>query len=155
MIKVLLCFLQGGIPYYSSGVFSKEEEIAQIPQRVYAFLMQVWHVWRERSIDICQPAENDSTCDSSCNVVVTNAVEKTCISTERVGDNKVSSLEKTYAGIKANMEEQDGKIDTKYLSRISTSTIKVHPDMKSSSSVVICSSANGCSLKMSSSCCCS
>ncbi|KAK8715249.1 hypothetical protein V6N13_042587 [Hibiscus sabdariffa] len=90
---------------------------------------------REGSIDICQPAENDSTCDSSCNVVVTSAVEKTCISTERVGDYKVSSLEKTYAGIKANLEEQDGKIDTKYLSRIATSTIKVHPDMKSSSSL--------------------
>ncbi|GMI78942.1 hypothetical protein like AT5G16680 [Hibiscus trionum] len=91
---------------------------------------------RERSIDICQPAENDSTtCDSSCNVVVTSAVEKTCISTERVGGNKVSFFEKTNGGIKANLAEQDGKIDTKYLSRIATSSIKVYPDMKSSSSL--------------------
>ncbi|GMJ12223.1 hypothetical protein like AT5G16680 [Hibiscus trionum] len=88
---------------------------------------------RERCTDICQPAENDSTCDSSCNVVVTSAVEKTCISTERVGDNKVSSFEKTYVGIKANLEEQDGKIDTQNLARIATSSIKVNPDVKSSS----------------------
>ncbi|KAK8590024.1 hypothetical protein V6N12_024408 [Hibiscus sabdariffa] len=88
---------------------------------------------RERSTDICQPAEKDSTCDSSCNVVETCAVEKTCISTEKVGGNKVSSFEKTYVGIKANLEQQDGKIDTKNLSRIATSSVKAHPDMKSCS----------------------
>ncbi|KAK9006654.1 hypothetical protein V6N11_018988 [Hibiscus sabdariffa] len=124
----------------------------QLPQSCQRWntLLFLWGVLKGR-----RNCSNSSKSVCIPDAIVTNAVEKTCISTERVGDNKVSSLEKTYAGIKANMEEQDGKIDTKYLSRISTSTIKVHPDMKSSSSVVICSSANGCSLKMSSSCCCS
>ncbi|XWS42848.1 hypothetical protein CRYUN_Cryun16bG0049800 [Craigia yunnanensis] len=90
---------------------------------------------REISTDISQPVDNESAaCDSSCNVVpVTTAVEKTCISTDRVGDNKVSSFEQTYMGIKANLEEQDGKIDTKFLSRIATSSTQVHPEMKCTS----------------------
>ncbi|XP_017622855.1 uncharacterized protein LOC108466963 isoform X1 [Gossypium arboreum] len=92
------------------------------------------HLEREKSTDVPQPVENESAaCHSSCNVVVTSAVEKTCISTERVSDSKVSSFGKTYVGIKAKLEEQDGNIDNKYLSRIATNSIKVHPDMKSTS----------------------
>ncbi|KAA3457280.1 Zinc finger, PHD-type [Gossypium australe] len=92
------------------------------------------HLEREKSTDVPQPVENESAaCDSSCNVVVTSAVEKTCISTVRVSDSKVSSFGKTYVGIKAKLEEQDGNIDNKYLSRIATNSIKVHPDMKSTS----------------------
>ncbi|MBA0608629.1 hypothetical protein Godav_020822, partial [Gossypium davidsonii] len=92
------------------------------------------HLEREKSTDVPQPVENESAaCDSSCNVVVTGAVEKTCISTERVSDGKVFSFGKTYVGIKAKLEEQDGNIDNKYLSRIATNSIKVHPDMKSTS----------------------
>ncbi|XP_039006071.1 uncharacterized protein LOC120133579 isoform X2 [Hibiscus syriacus] len=87
----------------------------------------------ESSTDICRPTENDSTYGSSCNVAVTSSVKKIYISTERVGDYKVSSIENTYVGIKANLEEQDGKIDTKYLSRNAIGSIKVHPDMKSNS----------------------
>ncbi|XVF30541.1 hypothetical protein REPUB_Repub16aG0066900 [Reevesia pubescens] len=79
--------------------------------------------------------DNESAaCDSPCNVVpVTSAVEKTWISTDRVGDNKVSSLEQTYVGIKEKLEEQDGKIDTKFLSRIATNSTQVHPEMKCTS----------------------
>ncbi|XP_039034089.1 LOW QUALITY PROTEIN: uncharacterized protein LOC120170160 [Hibiscus syriacus] len=88
----------------------------------------------ERTTYICQPAENDSTYDSSCNVVVTSADEKTCIPTERISDNKVSSFKKTYGAMNA---KPDGKIDTKYLSRIATSSIKVHAGMKSSSSLEV------------------
>ncbi|TYH79418.1 hypothetical protein ES332_D03G062700v1 [Gossypium tomentosum] len=92
------------------------------------------HLEREKSTDVPQPVENESAaCDSSCNVVVTGAVEKICISTERVSDSKVFSFGKTYVGIKAKLEEQDGNIDNKYLSRIATNSIKVHPDMKSTS----------------------
>ncbi|MBA0552010.1 hypothetical protein Golob_022854 [Gossypium lobatum] len=92
------------------------------------------HLEREKSTDVPQSVENESAaCDSSCNVVVTGAVEKTCISTERVSDSKVFSFGKTYVGIKAKLEEQDGNIDNKYLSRIVTNSIKVHPDMKSTS----------------------
>ncbi|MBA0850889.1 hypothetical protein Goshw_008953 [Gossypium schwendimanii] len=92
------------------------------------------HLEREKSTDVPQSVENESAaCDSSCNVVVTGAVEKTCISTERVSDSKVFSFGKTYVGIKAKLEEQDGNIDNKYLSRIATNSIKVHPDMKSTS----------------------
>lgn len=101
------------------------------------------HLEREKSTDVPQPVENESAaCHSSCNVVVTSAVEKTCISTERVSDSKVSSFGKTYVGIKAKLEEQDGNIDNKYLSRIATNSIKVHPDMKSTSPLVMCSSVN-------------
>ncbi|KAL1107643.1 hypothetical protein V6Z11_D03G060200 [Gossypium hirsutum] len=92
------------------------------------------HLEREKSTDVPQPVENESAaCDSSCNVVVTGAVEKICISTERVSDSKVFSFGKTYVGIKAKLEEQDGNIDNKYLLRIATNSIKVHPDMKSTS----------------------
>ncbi|MFQ6623786.1 hypothetical protein Gotur_004214 [Gossypium turneri] len=92
------------------------------------------HLEREKSTDVPQPVENESAaCDSSCNVVVTGAVEKTCISTERVSGSKVFSFGKTYVGIKAKLEEQDGNIDNKYLSRIATNSIKAHPDMKSTS----------------------
>ncbi|XWS58705.1 hypothetical protein CRYUN_Cryun08bG0057500 [Craigia yunnanensis] len=62
-----------------------------------------------------------------------DSVEKTCISTDRVCDNKVSSFEQTYGGIKAKLEEQDGKIETKFLSRIPTSSTQVHPEMKCTS----------------------
>ncbi|PPS06182.1 hypothetical protein GOBAR_AA14464 [Gossypium barbadense] len=131
-----LVSLEGGIPYHSSGVFSREEEqIVQIPQRVHTFLMQVWYIWRERNLlmSLSQWRSESAACDSSCNVVVTGAVEKICISTERVSDSKVFSFGKTYVGIKAKLEEQDGNIDNKYLSRIATNSIKVHPDMKSTS----------------------
>ncbi|XP_022746961.1 uncharacterized protein LOC111296775 isoform X4 [Durio zibethinus] len=89
---------------------------------------------RELSADIPQLVDNESTtCNNSCNVVpVTIAVGKTCISTDRVGDNKVSSFEQTYVGIKEKLE-QDGKIDTNFLSRILTSCTKVHPEMKCTS----------------------
>ncbi|GMI79585.1 hypothetical protein like AT5G16680 [Hibiscus trionum] len=84
-----------------------------------------------------QPVDNESaTCDSSCNVVPsTTAVEKTCISTDSVGDNKVSSLQQTYGGIRAKLEEQDGKVDPKFLSRIATSSTEVHPKMKCTSTL--------------------
>ncbi|XVF06832.1 hypothetical protein REPUB_Repub06bG0085100 [Reevesia pubescens] len=90
---------------------------------------------REISTDIPQPVENDSAaCDSLCNVVpVTSAVEKTCILTDRVSDNKVPSSEQKYVGIKAKLEEQDGKIDTKFLSRITRSSTQVHPEIKCAS----------------------
>ncbi|XVF56624.1 hypothetical protein PTKIN_Ptkin06aG0134900 [Pterospermum kingtungense] len=90
---------------------------------------------REISTDIPQPVHKElATFDSSCNIVpMTTAVEKTGISTDRIGDNKVSSFEQTYGGIKAKLEEQDGKIDTKFLSRIVTSSAQVHPEMKCTS----------------------
>ncbi|XWS65028.1 hypothetical protein CRYUN_Cryun05aG0055300 [Craigia yunnanensis] len=92
------------------------------------------HLEREISIDIPQPVENESAaCNSSYNVVpVTSVVEKTCISTDRVG-NKVFSFEQTYVGIKAKLEGQECKIDTKFLSRIATRSTQVHPEMKCSS----------------------
>ncbi|XP_039059215.1 uncharacterized protein LOC120202932 isoform X2 [Hibiscus syriacus] len=85
--------------------------------------------------DCPQPADNESaTCDNSCNVVpVTTAFEKTCISTVSVSDNKVSSFEQTYGGIKAKLEEQDGKVDPEFLSRIATSSTEVHTKMKCTS----------------------
>ncbi|XP_022743833.1 uncharacterized protein LOC111294704 [Durio zibethinus] len=91
---------------------------------------------REISTDIPQPVENESAaCDSSHNVVpVTIVVEKKCISTDRDG-NKDSSFEQTHVGIKAKSEEQDGKIDTKFLSRIATSSTQVHPEMKFTSNL--------------------
>lgn len=108
--------------------------------------------------DIPQPVENEpAACDSSCNVVpVTSTAEKTCILTDKVGDDKVSSLEQTYVGIKAKLEEQDSKIDSRFLSRIATSSTQVHPEMKCTSSpVVICFSVYVYYLeKLSSSCCC-
>ncbi|MFQ6635645.1 hypothetical protein Gotur_010677 [Gossypium turneri] len=87
---------------------------------------------KQRSSDIAQPVDNESAaCDSSCNVVpVTTSVEKTCISTDRVGDNKVASFEQTFGGIKEKLEEQDVKVDTKFLSRIATSSTQVQPKMK-------------------------
>ncbi|KAG4123301.1 hypothetical protein ERO13_D11G318200v2 [Gossypium hirsutum] len=87
---------------------------------------------KQRSSDIAQPVDNESAaCDSSCNVVpVTTSVEKTCISTDRVGDNKVASFEQTFGGIKEKLEEQDVKVDTKFLSRIATSSTQVEPKMK-------------------------
>ncbi|KAL4377299.1 hypothetical protein GQ457_02G039610 [Hibiscus cannabinus] len=92
---------------------------------------------RQIRTDSPQPVDNESaTCDSSSNVVpVTTAVEKTCISTDSVGDNKVSSLEQTYGGIKAKLEEQDGKVDPKFLSRIATSSTEVHPKLKCTSTL--------------------
>ncbi|XP_017977038.1 PREDICTED: uncharacterized protein LOC18599595 isoform X1 [Theobroma cacao] len=92
----------------------------------------------EVSTDIPQPVENEpAACDSSCNVVpVTSTAEKTCILTDKVGDDKVSSLEQTYVGIKAKLEEQDSKIDSRFLSRIATSSTQVHPEMKCTSSPV-------------------
>ncbi|XP_039002748.1 uncharacterized protein LOC120129270 [Hibiscus syriacus] len=85
--------------------------------------------------DMSQPVDDKSAaCDSTCNVVpVTSAVEKACISTDRVGDNKVSSFEQAYVGIKAKLEEQDGKVDTKILPRIATSSSQVHPETKCNS----------------------
>ncbi|KAK8588877.1 hypothetical protein V6N12_023289 [Hibiscus sabdariffa] len=87
---------------------------------------------RQISTDIPQPVDNESAaCDSSCNVVpVTTAVEKTCISTDSAGNNKVSSLEHTYGGIKAKLAEQDDKVDPKVLSRIATSCTEVHSKTK-------------------------
>ncbi|GMJ11333.1 hypothetical protein HRI_004802500 [Hibiscus trionum] len=90
------------------------------------------HLEREISIDITRPVDNKSAaCDSTCHVVpVTSAVEKACISTERVGDNEVSSSEQAYVGIEEKLEEQDGKVDTKLLPRIATSSTQVHPETK-------------------------
>ncbi|XVE90390.1 hypothetical protein DITRI_Ditri20bG0073900 [Diplodiscus trichospermus] len=92
------------------------------------------HVGGEIYPDIPQPAENESaSCDCSYNVVpVTSVFEKTCISTDRVG-NTVSSFEQTCVGIKTKLEEQDGKFDTKFLSRIATSSTQVHPGMRCTS----------------------
>ncbi|XP_038998135.1 uncharacterized protein LOC120123285 isoform X1 [Hibiscus syriacus] len=80
-------------------------------------------------VDISQLADNKSAaCDGTCNVVpVTSAVEKACISTARVGDNQ------GYAGIKAKLEEQDSKVDTKILPRIATSSTQVLPETKCNS----------------------
>lgn len=97
---------------------------------------------KQRSTDIAQPVDNESaTCDSLCNVVpVTTSVEKTCISTDRVGDNKVASVEQTYGGIKEKLEEQDVKIDTKFLSRITINSTQVQPKLKCTTTLVIYSS---------------
>ncbi|XVF42866.1 hypothetical protein PTKIN_Ptkin01aG0400300 [Pterospermum kingtungense] len=80
------------------------------------------HLEREICSDIPQPVENESAaCGSSHNVVpLTSVVEKTYISTYR-DRKKVSSFEQTFMGTKAELE-QDGKIDTKFLSRIATSS---------------------------------
>ncbi|XP_039039350.1 uncharacterized protein LOC120177198 [Hibiscus syriacus] len=90
---------------------------------------------RQISTDIPQPVDNESaTCDSSFNVVpVTTGVEKTYISTDSVVNIKVSSLEQTYGGTKAKLEEQYSKVDPKLLSRISTSSRDVHSKMKCTS----------------------
>ncbi|XP_040936090.1 uncharacterized protein [Gossypium hirsutum] len=87
---------------------------------------------KQRSSDIAQLVDNESVaCDSLGNVVpVTTSVEKTCISTDRVGDTKVASFEQTFGGIKEKLEEQDVKVDTKFLSRIATSSTHVQPKMK-------------------------
>ncbi|MBA0716695.1 hypothetical protein Golax_015502 [Gossypium laxum] len=98
---------------------------------------------KQRSSDIAQPVDNESAaCDSSCNVVpVTTSVEKTCISTDRVGDNKVASFEQTFGGIKEKLEEQDVKVDTKFLSRIATSSTQEEskfPDSQSDTELKPC-----------------
>ncbi|XVE62322.1 hypothetical protein DITRI_Ditri06bG0108900 [Diplodiscus trichospermus] len=87
---------------------------------------------REITAGIPQLIDNKAAaCGSPCNVVrVTSAVEKTCISTDRIDDNNVSYFERTCVGIKAKLEEQDGKVDTKFLS---TSSPQVHPGTKSTS----------------------
>ncbi|KAE8664120.1 RING/FYVE/PHD zinc finger superfamily protein, putative isoform 2 [Hibiscus syriacus] len=90
----------------------------------------------ERQIytDSPQPVVNGSaTCDSSCNV--TTAVEKTCICTDSVSDNKASSFEQTYGGIKAKLKDQESKVDPKFLSRIATSSTEVNPKMKCTSTL--------------------
>ncbi|KAB2006550.1 hypothetical protein ES319_D11G353500v1 [Gossypium barbadense] len=62
---------------------------------------------KQRSSDIAQPVDNESAaCDSSCNVVP------------------------TFGGIKEKLEEQDVKVDTKFLSRIAASSTRVEPKMK-------------------------
>ncbi|GMI65649.1 hypothetical protein HRI_000234200 [Hibiscus trionum] len=92
---------------------------------------------RQISTYIPQPVDNESAaCNSTCNVVLaTTAVEKTCISTDSVGNNKVSSLEQTYGGTKAKLEEQDDKVDPKLLSRIAKSSTEVHSKVKCISSL--------------------
>ncbi|KAK8542855.1 hypothetical protein V6N13_136593 [Hibiscus sabdariffa] len=112
----------------------------QLPENCQRWnaLLFLWGVFKGRRVsvrnpnDITQPVDNKSAaCDSTCNVVpVTSAVEKACISTDRVGDNKVSSFEQAYVGIKEKMEEQDGKVDTKILPRIATSSTQVDPETK-------------------------
>ncbi|KAK8520054.1 hypothetical protein V6N13_031476 [Hibiscus sabdariffa] len=119
----------------------------QLPENCQRWnaLLFLWGVFKGRRVnssnsmksvwnpnDITQPVDNKSAaCDTTCNVVpVTSAVEKACISTDRVGNNKVSPFEQAYVGIKAKLEEQDGKVDTKILPRIATSSTQVHPETK-------------------------
>ncbi|XP_022718629.1 uncharacterized protein LOC111276921 isoform X2 [Durio zibethinus] len=89
------------------------------------------HLEREISADITQLVDNESAaCDNTCNVaLVASVVGKACISTDRIGDNEA------FVGIQAKLKEQDGKIDTKFLSRIATSSTQVHPEMKCTSSL--------------------
>ncbi|OMO96675.1 hypothetical protein COLO4_15143 [Corchorus olitorius] len=90
---------------------------------------------RQISSDMPQPADDKpAACDNSCNVVpVSSVAEKTCIRTERDSENK-SSLEQSYVEKKAKLEQQDGIVDSNFLSRIATSSTQVHPEMKCTSS---------------------
>ncbi|TXG74875.1 hypothetical protein ES288_1Z002500v1 [Gossypium darwinii] len=104
-------------------------------------LFFLWGVFKARKANCSNSSKSVCNPDASMvclekqrsmgNVVpVTTSVEKTCISTDRVGDTKVASFEQTFGGIKEKLEEQDVKVDTKFLSRIATSSTHVQPKMK-------------------------
>ncbi|OMP03376.1 Zinc finger, PHD-type, partial [Corchorus capsularis] len=109
--------------------FSNSSATASIPDA------SMVHLERQISSDMPQPADDKpAACDNSCNVApVSSIAEKTCIRTERDSENK-SSLEQTYVEKKAKLEQQDGIVDSNFLSRIATSSTQVHPEMKCTSS---------------------